>query len=121
MTDEDRWRNANVRRPWIVGRSGEGDGKEVLEIEVADGDGVGSISLVSIDALSEKGNPWPILARLPFTEVGSWACPGVRRRVAVAIEGKAVPAGTYLVIAVAKSGAPSAGELLLVEPVRSGG
>jgi hypothetical protein len=117
-SESDHPGRADGRRPRIVGRNvGE---KEVLEIEVAEGDGIGSISLVSVDALSGKGNPAPIVLRLPFTEVGSRACPSVRRRVSVAIEGKAAPAGTYLLVAVAESGLPSAGELLVVEPVRGG-
>ncbi len=120
-TGKDRWANLNGRRPWIVRSGGGREGTEVLEIEVSEGDGIGSITLVSVDALLGKGDPSPIVEPLRFKEVGSWACPGSRRRVSVAIEGKAVPAGTYLVIAVAESGTPSAGELLLVEPVLSGG
>ncbi len=119
-TDEDRWGLLNRRRPRIVGSARDAEGREILEIEVAEGDRVGSISLLPVDALSGKGGSSPIVVRLPFTETSSSRCPGFHRRVSVDIEGRPVPVGTYLLVAVAESGAPSAGELLIVEPARPG-
>ncbi|HKB15329.1 MAG TPA: hypothetical protein VKF62_04655 [Planctomycetota bacterium] len=99
----------------------ECDGRNVLELDVAAEDRVDSICLVSVDVLLGTGDPPPTFVRLPFTEVGASTGPGFRRGVSLAIDRKAVPPGTYLMFVVTDSGAPSAGELLVVEPDPSGG
>ncbi|MGH7152018.1 MAG: hypothetical protein ACREIU_15040 [Planctomycetota bacterium] len=109
------WRSLNQRRPRIVGSGGSGgDGrKELLEIELPEAEAVGSIALVSVDALLGSAEAGRGVVRVAFTEVSSRGLLSSGRSVRIEFERPPLRPGNYALVVTTASGAPSVGEFLL--------
>ncbi|MGH7152151.1 MAG: hypothetical protein ACREIU_15705 [Planctomycetota bacterium] len=109
---EAAWSTLNSRRPAIIGR--RGGAKEILEIEVLEGERVGSVALVAVESLLGVVGPGGAVVRLPFSEVGSSPVYRPFGRVFLEVEDREVPPGAYLLVVVTESGSPSPGQLVVV-------